>query len=49
MDTANKTNQPKQPVAVPPRRPNEQGTISVSGFVKIYDPNNKQIFVETRE
>ncbi len=39
----------KPPVAAPQRRPNEQGTINVSGFVKIYDPKTKQVFVETRE
>lgn len=32
----------------PQKRPNETGTISVTGFVKIFDPNSKQTFVETR-
>jgi hypothetical protein len=44
-------NQPKTPVtpAVPaPRRPNETGSISVEGFIKIFDPVNKEIFVEKR-
>jgi len=33
-----------QPVA----HPDEKGSIAVSGFVKISDPNTKQVFVETR-
>ena len=39
---------PKQPVNNQPRRPNEQGSISVTGFVKIFDPKTQQTFVETR-
>jgi hypothetical protein len=31
-----------------PARPNETGSISVEGFVKIFDPNTKQTFVEKR-
>jgi hypothetical protein len=31
-----------------PKRPNEQGSISVTGFVKIFDPKTKETFVETR-
>jgi hypothetical protein len=31
-----------------PARPNEQGSISVTGFVKIFDPKTQQTFVETR-
>lgn len=49
METANQKNNSKPPAVNQQRRPNEPGTINVSGFIKIYDPNNKQIFVETRE
>lgn len=42
--TPNKANSAK-PVA---RRPNETGSISVQGHVKIFDPNTKQVFVEKR-
>ena len=49
METANQKDKQKLPVVNQPRRPNEQGTINVSSFVKIYDPNNREIFVETRE
>ena len=39
------TNQPQQPA---PKRPNETGSIRVEGFVKIFDPNTKEKFVEQR-
>jgi hypothetical protein len=41
----------KQPntVAKPgAKRPNETGSVSVQGFVKIYDPKTRQVFVEKR-
>jgi hypothetical protein len=43
----------KQPVAqpeptVPPKRPNETGSVRVEGFVKIFDPTTKEVFVEKR-
>jgi len=37
---------PQQPKPQPVARPNERGAIAVSGFLKISDPNTKQIFVE---
>jgi hypothetical protein len=38
-----------QPAAKPaPKRPNETGSISVEGFVKIFDPATKTVFVEKR-
>jgi hypothetical protein len=36
---------PAQPAQ---RRPNETGSISVEGHIRIFDPKNKEIFVETR-
>jgi hypothetical protein len=30
------------------KRPNETGSISVQGFVKIFDPITRQVFVEKR-
>jgi hypothetical protein len=30
------------------KRPNETGSISVEGFVKIFDPKSKEVFVEKR-
>jgi len=47
--TENKT--PTQPVLelkTAPKRPNETGSISVEGFVRIFDPNTKEKFVEKR-
>jgi hypothetical protein len=31
-----------------PKKPNEVGSISVAGFVKIFDPKTKETFVEKR-
>ena len=42
---------PKQPnpAAKPAaKRPNETGSMSVEGFIKIFDPATKQVFVEKR-
>lgn len=45
--------QPKQPTNTPqtqakPRRPNDVGALQIDGFVKIFDPNTKEVFVEKR-
>jgi len=48
------TNNQKQPVqqvveqTKPLKKPNETGSISVEGFVRIFDPNTKEKFVEKR-
>lgn len=47
------TNQTPQPTEAAqqqprPKRPNETGSISVEGFVKIFDPNTNEKFVEKR-
>jgi hypothetical protein len=42
----NKQNQDTQPQA--PARPNDTGGILVQGFVKITDPNTKEVIVEKR-
>ena len=44
----NTTTQSQQTAQQPAKRPNETGTISVQGFVRISDPNTKQVFVEKR-
>jgi hypothetical protein len=31
-----------------PKKPNETGSITVEGFVRIFDPNTKEKFVEKR-
>lgn len=43
--TQNNTQKPVTPV---PNKPNETGSISVEGFVKIFDPKTKETFVEKR-
>ncbi len=46
----NKAQQPQETVQQqsPKKRPNETGSISVEGFVRIFDPNSKEKFVEKR-
>jgi hypothetical protein len=34
--------------ATQPKRPNETGSVSVEGFVKIFDPETQETFVESR-
>ena len=43
----NQQTQPQQPKPQPVAHPNERGAIAVSGFLKISDPETKQVFVET--
>jgi hypothetical protein len=39
----------KMPAPTPAlKHPNETGSVSVQGFVKIFDPATKQVFVEKR-
>lgn len=33
----------------PAKQPDDQGNFAVLGHIKIYDPNTKQVYVETRE
>jgi len=44
--------QPVQNAPVPPvkkpQRPNETGSLQIDGFVKIHDPNTKEVYVEKR-
>ena len=43
--TTNQTQLPQNPAT---KRPNETGSITVEGFVRIFDPNTKEKFVEKR-
>ena len=49
MNEKVESNQPAQqkPVATP-KRPNETGSLQIDSFVKIFDPNNKEVYVEKR-
>ena len=43
------TENTKQPTpATSTKHPNETGSVSVQGFVKIFDPATKKVFVEKR-
>jgi hypothetical protein len=44
-DNSKQTMEQKTPA---PKKPNEVGSISVEGFVKIFDPKTKETFVEKR-
>jgi len=50
----NQSNEAKKPEAIPVgqkptgKRPNETGSISVEGHVRIFDPASKEIYVEKR-
>ena len=39
---------PTPPNKTADKRPNETGSITVTGFVRIFDPNSKEKFVEQR-
>jgi len=38
---------PQQPV-VPAKKPQENGTFSVEGHIRIFDPKTKEVIVEKR-
>jgi hypothetical protein len=48
MNENSTTNQPQQPASAGQKRPNDTGSIRVEGFVRIFDPNTKEKFVEQR-
>lgn len=44
----NNTQQPNTVEQPKSKQPNETGTISVEGFVRIFDPKTQDVFVEKR-
>jgi hypothetical protein len=47
----NQNSEKQQPISqktVQPSRPNDTGSISVEGFVKVFDPATKEVYVEKR-
>jgi hypothetical protein len=38
----------QQPAPQPEKRPNDTGSVAVDGFVKIFDPKNRKVFVEQK-
>ena len=45
MTQNTQTNQPQKPA---PKPANDTGSIRVEGFIRIFDPNTKEKFVEQR-
>lgn len=41
-------NTQQNPVQSTAKKPNETGSISVEGFIRIFDPKTKETFVEKR-
>ena len=42
-------NTPKQPqINKPEKRPNDTGSVAVEGFIKIFDPKTRKVFVEQK-
>ena len=47
--TDKQTNQePAKSDPVPDTKPNDQGSVNVTGFVRIFDPKTNETIVETR-
>jgi len=47
--TDTQTNQePAKPESLPESKPNDQGSVNVTGFVRIFDPKTNETIVETR-
>jgi hypothetical protein len=42
----NKTTNQPQPQEKPEKRPDDTGSVAVEGFVKIFDPKTRKVFVE---
>lgn len=47
-NTASTTQQSPQKTAAQPKKPNENGTISVQAHMRIYDPKTQKTYVEGR-
>ena len=47
MDNKNISNTPKTS-AEPSSKPNEDGTVSIQGHIKIFDPQTKEVFIDKR-
>ena len=48
MEENNMSNLPKDTVTPPASTPNEAGTVSIQGHIKIYDPVSKEVFINKR-
>jgi hypothetical protein len=48
MEDKNMSNLPKDPTPIPASKPNEAGSVSIQGHIKIYDPVTKEVFINKR-
>ena len=48
MDLKNQTNEKKSENKMTNTKPNDVGSVAISGHIKIFDPNNKEVFVDKR-
>jgi len=46
--TVNQTPQAQQPGKQPGKQPDDTNSVSVEGFVKIFDPKTRKVFVEQK-
>jgi hypothetical protein len=48
MEDNNMSNLPKDTPPIPASKPNEAGSVSIQGHIKIYDPTTKEVFINKR-
>lgn len=48
MEDNNMSPPQKDPIVPAPSKPNESGSVSIQGHIKIYDPVTKEIFIDKR-
>jgi hypothetical protein len=48
MEDKNMSNLPKDSNPATQSKPNEAGTVSIQGHIKIYDPETKEVFIDKR-
>jgi len=48
MEDNNMSPPQKDPIVPTPSKPNESGSVSIQGHIKIYDPITKEIFIDKR-
>ena len=46
MENNQKIEQLQQVAEKPAKRPDDTGSVAVEGFIKIFDPNSRKVFVE---
>ena len=46
MENKQEPQQPTQTVGKPVKRPDDTGSLAVDGFIKIFDPNSRKVYVE---